>query len=426
MAVVVPIEKVDQLAMVAVAVIFGGISTGAVALRILVAVRIAKRGLDASDICILIAWILTMGLVVTCISEAVLGGFGWHYGEIVANFGQDPIVQYHKILLALECLWNLSLTMTKMSVLFFYCKVFAVTHVGLVAKITMVFVALLGVSGFLSTMLVCRPFAYNWDLDIPGGYCGSQSAVFAVFAIMSLVTDLAVLTMPIRTLVGLQLPLWKKASLLATFAVGFLACIVSIIRMVFLSKIDYNDVTFTSVPAVLLSAVEPSLAVVLACVPLLRPLISRDKRFGTSSNSRKSVGLSTWASSRWDRSKTQDLSRTRGSMRPVTIRDPGLIRLGSSEIQLNKRLSGLRSAILNHSRYDSDDATELRYVLNPGEGVSHSAHVEALTARSRVSLEEDEEMRQQIVDIEAERGNTNVLAIVVKQEWAVEIEPKTP
>lgn len=112
--------------------------------------------------------------------------------------------------------------MTKMSVLFFYCKVFAVTHVGLVAKITMVFVALLGVSGFLSTMLVCHPFAYNWDLEIPGGYCGSQSAVFAVFAIMSLVTDVAVLTMPIRILVGLQLPLWKKASLLATFAVGFL------------------------------------------------------------------------------------------------------------------------------------------------------------------------------------------------------------
>lgn len=118
MAVVIPIEKADQLAMVAVAVIFGGVSTGAVALRILVAVRVARRTLDASDICILIAWILTMGLMVTCIAgtreffagsraltfeeltfviEAVLGGFGWHYGEIVANFGKDPIVQYHKV-----------------------------------------------------------------------------------------------------------------------------------------------------------------------------------------------------------------------------------------------------------------------------------------------------------------------------------------
>lgn len=68
MAVTIPIEKPDQLAMVAVAVVFGAISTGAVALRGLVAVRIARRRLDASDICILVAWILTMGLVVTCIS----------------------------------------------------------------------------------------------------------------------------------------------------------------------------------------------------------------------------------------------------------------------------------------------------------------------------------------------------------------------
>lgn len=119
MAVVIPIEKDDQLAMVAVAVIFGGTSTAAVALRILVAMRIARRSLDASDICIIIAWLLTMGLMITCISgtkdflsravvpkpwkeltleiEAVLGGFGWHYNEIVAAYGADPIVQYHKV-----------------------------------------------------------------------------------------------------------------------------------------------------------------------------------------------------------------------------------------------------------------------------------------------------------------------------------------
>lgn len=112
--------------------------------------------------------------------------------------------------------------MTKMSVLFFYCKVFAVTAISIVSKITMVFVALLGTSGFLSTMLVCHPFAYNWDLELPGGYCGNQSAVFAAFAIMNLITDLVVLTLPIKILLGLRSPLWKKVSLLATFTVGFL------------------------------------------------------------------------------------------------------------------------------------------------------------------------------------------------------------
>lgn len=194
--------------------------------------------------------------------------------------------------------------------------------------------------------------------------------------------------------------------------------------MIFLSKIDYNDVTYTSVPAVLLSAVEPSLAVLLACIPLLRPLISRDKQFGSRCRSGKSVELSTLMSSGWSWSKTHIASRKRSSLRPGHIGAPGLMRLGSSEVQFSARPSELRPAILNHARYDSDDATELRYVMNPGEGVSHHAHVEALTARSRVSLEEDEEMRQQVVDIEAGRGNTCVFAILVKQEWAVEVESK--
>lgn len=30
-------------------------------------------------------------------SEAVLGGFGWHYTEIMEQFGPVPIEQYHKV-----------------------------------------------------------------------------------------------------------------------------------------------------------------------------------------------------------------------------------------------------------------------------------------------------------------------------------------
>ncbi|CAN8097101.1 unnamed protein product [Discula destructiva] len=427
MTVVIPLTKPDQVAMVVVAIIFGGISTVAVALRLLVALRISRRSLDASDICILAAWTLTLGLMVTCVAEAALGGFGWHYDELLEVFGQDPIFQYHKVLIALECLWNLSLTMTKMSVLLFYCKVFAVTKVNLAAKITMVFVALLGTSGFLSTMLVCRPFAYNWDLSLPGGYCGSQSAVFAVFAIMNLVTDVAVLTMPIKSLLGLRLPLWKKASLIATFGIGALTCIASITRLVFLAKVDYDDVTYTSVPAVLMSAVEPSLAVLLACIPLLRPLVARDRQFGSNATAGKSSRFSIWMSSQRTRSKQFEMSRMSRSIRSAGA--PGLIRLGSSEVQLSapRRSSVMRSAILNYSkyRYDSDDGMELRYVLNPGEGVSHHVYVEALPPRSRASLEQDARaIRRQTSDLEAAAGGG--LAIVVKQEWNVEIEPKVP
>ncbi|KAF3769520.1 hypothetical protein M406DRAFT_222497, partial [Cryphonectria parasitica EP155] len=270
----IPLAAPSQIAMVIVAVLFGCISTVAIGLR-LVAARIAHRRLDASDCCILFAWLFTLGLTVACILEAVLGGFGWHEDDVLSRFGPDPIIQYHKIILPLEMLWNLSLTATKLSVLLFYIKIFAVTSIVLPAKIMIVFTALLGLSGFLSTFLICHPFAYNWNLSIAGGYCGSQSALFAVFAILNLGSDVVVLAMPIPSLLSLRMPVWKKAWLLATFTIGFLTCIASIIRLVYLSKIDYNDVTYTSVTAVLMTAVEPSLAVMLACIPLLRPLLGQ-------------------------------------------------------------------------------------------------------------------------------------------------------
>lgn len=66
MAVLVKMASSSQIAMVIVAIIFGSISTTAVGLR-LVAARIAHRRLDASDYCILVAWLLTLGLMITCI-----------------------------------------------------------------------------------------------------------------------------------------------------------------------------------------------------------------------------------------------------------------------------------------------------------------------------------------------------------------------
>lgn len=66
MAVMVPLAKPGQFATVTVAVIFGSIATAATGLRFLV-VRLSHRRLDASDCWILVAWALTMGLMMMCI-----------------------------------------------------------------------------------------------------------------------------------------------------------------------------------------------------------------------------------------------------------------------------------------------------------------------------------------------------------------------
>lgn len=66
MSIMVPLIRDSQIALVAVAIVFGTVATGAVVLRLLAA-RISSRRLDASDYSIMVAWLLTMGLMVMCI-----------------------------------------------------------------------------------------------------------------------------------------------------------------------------------------------------------------------------------------------------------------------------------------------------------------------------------------------------------------------
>lgn len=36
-------------------------------------------------------------MLTSAATEAVLGGFGWHYDEIHLKLGPEPITQYHKV-----------------------------------------------------------------------------------------------------------------------------------------------------------------------------------------------------------------------------------------------------------------------------------------------------------------------------------------
>lgn len=53
--------------------------------------------------------------------------------------------------------------------------------------------------------------------------------------------------------------------------------IVSIYRQVLLPGLDFTDMTYDGVLVTLLSGVEPAVAIALACLPLLRPLLGRRK-----------------------------------------------------------------------------------------------------------------------------------------------------
>lgn len=71
------------------------------------------------------------------------------------------------------------------------------------------------VSGFVN----CVPIAKFWDRSIQG-YCLSFEALWFFNASMNILTDLALLTMPMPLLSQLQLPRMQKIALVGVFAIG--------------------------------------------------------------------------------------------------------------------------------------------------------------------------------------------------------------
>ncbi|EGC48477.1 integral membrane protein [Histoplasma capsulatum var. duboisii H88] len=278
-----PIVTADQRSVLGVAIAFAIIPALAVMLRML-ARHVANRSLDASDYCIIVACIFAVALESVSITGVIQCGIGYgHTVQVIQEYGLEPITKLLKLLIPLQFLWVLSLSFCKVSILMLYAKVFPVATVIWVGRGAMVFIAAWAIATIVAGCVICRPFAFNWDQTIPGGKCGDQVLSFTITGVFNLVTDILVLCLPLPYLAKLQMQLYKKLVLIGVFSIGLLTCVVSAVRIHTLSSMDFADITYSIPPANIFSGLEPSVAVTLSCIPLLRPLLRRPK-YGSGSN----------------------------------------------------------------------------------------------------------------------------------------------
>ncbi|KAF9870670.1 integral membrane protein [Colletotrichum karsti] len=307
-----PIERESQISVLATSIAFIVLSTTAVILR-MVARRMARRTLDASDYCIIAACVCANGLQSIGIVGVIQCGVGYHFQEIIAMFGMAPITKFLKMLIGVQILWATSLSLCKISILILYTKIFSVRIMIMASKMTAALIIVWALTTILLGFFICRPFALNWEPTLDGS-CGNQVLSYLVTGTLNLVTDLIVLVLPLSYLWNLHLRLYKKLVLIATFSMGIFTCVISAMRLVSLTSLDYNDITFNIPHALIFGSLEPSVGVIVACVPLLRPLLGRSQYSSTGT-------------ARYPERTTNDNSRLRAATGPqkqgFTMMDDG-------------------------------------------------------------------------------------------------------
>lgn len=239
----------------------------AVLLRLL-ARKMMKLQLMADDYLIMFAALFVNG-------DAIIYPFSIRYGDgrHIETLSPQDIVEYLKTLFISEQLYGVSITAVKLSVLFFYRRVFSTAPfkrpIVLLAVLVLVWFLVNNILGALQ----CIPVRKAWDSEIPGR-CINFLTFFIGMQVPNIVLDGAILALPVGLVSQLQMSKKKKFSVTAIFLLGGFSVIIAIVRLaILITRINKTDVTYSTAIGNW-SLIEPAVEVVSASLPTMTPFLN--------------------------------------------------------------------------------------------------------------------------------------------------------
>jgi hypothetical protein len=208
-----------------------------------------------------------------------------------------------KSIYAFTVLYNPSLMATKTAILLLYIRM-AAAHPFL-RYASFGTLAIVNTAGIVLTFLnifQCRPIRAAFDKD--SGTCIDVVSLYLSSAPINVLTDLAILLLPLPILTRLRMEFRQKVALVATFTVGAFVTVVDVIRIVYLqdalreevlaqsgrggnddnglnsiansgNTMSSKDFVYHASFSLMWSAVEVSVGLMCCCVLVLKPLVMK-------------------------------------------------------------------------------------------------------------------------------------------------------
>ena len=187
---------------------------------------------------------------------------------------------------------NPALMATKTSICLFYLTLSKNQPVFRWSTIaTLVVVNVAGLALTFLNVLQCRPVGAAFDDPIkPTAKCIDIVTLYLSSAPVNIITDLAILFLPMPILTSMRLPRNEKLILIITFSFGAFVAVVDVVRIAYLesaalarlqntsgsaaSNAEY-DYSWIASLSFMWSAVEVHVGIIVACVPGVKPLVTK-------------------------------------------------------------------------------------------------------------------------------------------------------
>lgn len=252
-----------------------------VILRLIINIRLRKR-LGLEDYTTFAGWVLFLGF---CINMLVLNshGGGYHAWDVP----KSQFLDFQKASYAITIIYVPTVFVVKLALLSVMLRIFApdrrkvlVIHASLIVLLCYYIPAL-----FIK-IFFCKPISAYWYGIEHGGSCIDQQKVIIADSVISIVSDLWILILPVPMLWSLHMSRVKKLRVIALLGAGGLATAFSIWRLVIMvEEAQTTDTTWFWIHAVLTANAEAGIGLICACLPALSSYFVSVKNKSSNANS---------------------------------------------------------------------------------------------------------------------------------------------
>ncbi|KAI0403713.1 hypothetical protein F4802DRAFT_616357 [Xylaria palmicola] len=266
----------------------------------------ARLGID--DWLAIPAVVLCVALAIVQLIAATAGGLGGHQ-QMDENGLPGHTAQlyvYEKTRYAFQVIGAAGLCIIKLSVLFFFRRIFRVPVFIFINNIVIGLTAAWGIAYIFALAFQCVPPSTLWDkLESEyGDRCVMVLPFYLSFAFTDLILDVIIFVLPVPHLYQLNMPVRQKLGVALIFFLGSLVVAIGITRtIIYTWVVDFashrpllwfGDLTWYSSGVLFWHLAENAVGVLCACMPSFAPLFKG--RLGGSKN-KSSGGADTTGSS---------------------------------------------------------------------------------------------------------------------------------
>ncbi|TGJ80547.1 hypothetical protein E0Z10_g8225 [Xylaria hypoxylon] len=234
--------------------VFMGVAIALTALRLWVRISFARIALGIDDYLLLFG----LGIAITCNGIQYYNSLKGTGGEAIKDSAKmtQMVIISHQIDWAMIVIEKAAFGAIKLSILFFYRRIFGVWGSFRRVNNALLWIVLIWTIVFtLADVLICGAhpeLIWGFDQTIALRRCGNRGALLLAFSVTSVATDLPVLGLPFFYISRLQMATSKKWATSIVFFLGTVSTGASILRLIFLIvsyPVGRLNFAYTSPPA---------------------------------------------------------------------------------------------------------------------------------------------------------------------------------